>query len=1593
MKKLFAILLLFIGYEAVSQTFLPPRSSSTTTVQDSRWRALLTMYYPHTHGLTLNGGLDTLGAVLYDDSSAHVWYRDTVLAGGHKWSMILKSGDAGQGTLTQLNTGLGLLGGPVTTAGTLIVDTSYGNGLSHFFIRIKDSTVAFVTPTQMNAQGFLKTVNGIALGGDMTGSALPNPVIAANAVTFGKFQTIPGQTFVANPTASPAVTQASYFKYGLIWNNDSLKVDTATLKAVFAGGTVVGGINQLTGDGTAGPGNGSQSFTLATVNANTGGFGSASSVATFTVNGKGLLTAAASTAIQISESQVTGLTTDLSNKLATALASGAIFVGNGTNLAAAITPSGDWTINNAGVATLKNTGSGAGSCLNCNITFDAQGREVSWANGSGGTGGTNSNTGSGYRFAIPNTNNIKTFFVVGGTLDSTTNANAITLTVTGGSGGSLVNLGAGHRMGFPNTNNLRTLFCAGCTLDSTTNANALTITVSGSVTPTFQQTLTQGNALTKADTINQAGNNFTFTGGGRVIFDSVFLKSFSASVFSSSTSLVAAGDSYPAGSNRSNPDTPFVPRIGAIYSIPITNYSVPSSGIWRADSVLYNHINTTSPNANYAGSTVVMAGLNDYRRSTNYMLTTRKVANGYNAIFLNNYISTVYSGTTTSTANFTETGSGWADGAYVASSLGGKENNGSFTNHSGDFWQFAFTGTSVGFGTIGTDSSLGVANYTESMQIFIDGSLIKTASLDNQTDGISDGVYDNTRTPMVFFFTGLSAGSHTIKVVNNTAHAYYMPIDYVCTLIDPAVTATRPLIIYEIPHLTATGYATSPNNANQTIINNANNSLDSTIALWPAGYSVFVIKTNTYFGNSPSDYNPADSLHPSNLGDFKLANAVVVTLPRNTTAAPGSLFNIAGFPNFVDTNGVNRVLAYAYNTLHDSTKFIYASPGTQQTAFFNISGTGTGGKFVTTGSSMSGTATDLDAPFVAGTNVSGIPFASWRNTANSSDAKIFDFLNSGDEFVGRLVKDDNSSANFWLQVNRSGITPTGVLLFEPLTISAASPGTSIRMTAYANNNTMVISSPTPITGFFKPFNTNVFATAGIQYFQSDSSTASAAFSNIYLASSGSSLSGSSSIQFANNNTSRSVSFGQDNSNGHWLITYGVFGGDQSGTKLIYGDSLGKIFIPQTQDSVATPNGGYLFRNSATGEIELGPPGSGGGAQTLTATQLATTINIAISGGNNQNLLTATTSLAGLLDTARARFIDSLRTGLKVFNLYAANGLTATAGDSFYLGGALNQNTTIGTSGFTLSFTGLPNKATALSTDSVLLINTAGQLFKLPVPSGGGSITLTTTGTSGASTLTGTTLNIPQYQGVITLTTTGSSGAATFTSGTLNIPQYTGGGTPGGSNTQVQFNNSGAFGGSSSLTWNGTTLATTAFSASSTVNLTGLTNTTGGASFKVVAEDTSTGKLWNIPYFPVDTTGFSSTDSLVYFNGAKFILRLAPSSGTWTPTITTGTNVSAGTGNVCTYSRIGNIVSFAGTINATITVAATASVINISLPVSSTFTAITDANGTVGANSALSLNPLNLIANTSSTHTITINFGSGASTGGYILFFSGQYIIK
>jgi hypothetical protein len=170
--------------------------------------------------------------------------------------------------------------------------------------------------------------------------------------------------------------------------------------------------------------------------------------------------------------------------------------------------------------------------------------------------------------------------------------------------------------------------------------------------------------------------------------------------------------------------------------------------------------------------------------------------------------------------------------------------------------------------------------------------------------------------------------------------------------------------------------------------------------------------------------------------------------------------------------------------------------------------------------------------------------------------------------------------------------------------------------------------------------------------------------------------------------------------------------------------------------------------------------------------------------------------------------------------------------------------------------------------------------------GGGSITLTTTGISGAATLSGSVLNVPVYQGQITLTTTGSSGAATFDGTTLNIPTPTGGGggTPGGSDNSIQYAESGAFAGDSNFTWEPVSQTLTVIGGSgpalmvapSTGNiLIGTTTDIGNPlNLQVIGSEYVSGSLY------VNSTSFGGfvTGNGVKVNGDAFIVSESSSTG-------------------------------------------------------------------------------------------------------------------
>jgi hypothetical protein len=151
---------------------------------------------------------------------------------------------------------------------------------------------------------------------------------------------------------------------------------------------------------------------------------------------------------------------------------------------------------------------------------------------------------------------------------------------------------------------------------------------------------------------------------------------------------------------------------------------------------------------------------------------------------------------------------------------------------------------------------------------------------------------------------------------------------------------------------------------------------------------------------------------------------------------------------------------------------------------------------------------------------------------------------------------------------------------------------------------------------------------------------------------------------------------------------------------------------------------------------------------------------------------------------------------------------------------------------------------------------------LPVASGG----------TGLATLTANNVVVGNGTSTPLFVAPGTSGNVLTSDGTT-WASAAGGGVPGGSDTQVQFNNAGAFGGISGVTTDGTRMT-----ASTTIGVGGATPSTSGSGIS----------------FPATQSASTNANTLDDYE-----------EGTWTPTVTGGYVTSTATG---VYTKIGRLVN-------------------------------------------------------------------------------------
>jgi len=221
-------------------------------------------------------------------------------------------------------------------------------------------------------------------------------------------------------------------------------------------------------------------------------------------------------------------------------------------------------------------------------------------------------------------------------------------------------------------------------------------------------------------------------------------------------------------------------------------------------------------------------------------------------------------------------------------------------------------------------------------------------------------------------------------------------------------------------------------------------------------------------------------------------------------------------------------------------------------------------------------------------------------------------------------------------------------------------------------------------------------------------------------------------------------------------------------------------------STLATSGANSLTFTTTGTTNLTLPTSG---TVATTGNTVTSLSFGTTGFTPNTATNGVITVAGTLSAANG--------GTGVAN-NALNTITFTG--NYSLGLTLNSNTsvTLPTTGTLATLAGsetLTNKTINGSNNTITNVSlSTGITGTLGVGNGG---------TGNTSTPTNGQLLIGNGSGFsLAALTAGSNITITNSSGGITIAS-TGGGTPGGSNTQIQFNNSSSFGGSANFTWDGT----------------------------------------------------------------------------------------------------------------------------------------------------------------------------------------------
>ena len=398
----------------------------------------------------------------------------------------------------------------------------------------------------------------------------------------------------------------------------------------------------------------------------------------------------------------------------------------------------------------------------------------------------------------------------------------------------------------------------------------------------------------------------------------------------------------------------------------------------------------------------------------------------------------------------------------------------------------------------------------------------------------------------------------------------------------------------------------------------------------------------------------------------------------------------------------------------------------------------------------------------------------------------------------------------------------------------------------------------------------------------------------------------------------------------------------------------------SQNLVSGTTANIIYYNTATGRLTYGAI-SASGITTLNTLTAATQTFATGTSGTDFNISSATSTHTFNLPTASSTNRGALSSAdwLTFNSKQSAITLTTTgsSGSATFVGSTLNipTYTLAGLGGISL---------TSLSASSPLLYNSTTGGFSIQVASSSQNGYLSSSDWS--------TFN--SKQSTITLTTTGSSGAATFTSNTLNIPNYTLAGLGGVPTSRQLTINGVTFDLSADRTWS---ISTGGITSLNTLTVSSQTFATGtsGTDFNITSASST--HTFNLPTASATNRGALSSADWTTFNSKQAAL-----NGTGFVKIS-GTTISYDNSTYYLASNPNGYTSNTGTVTSVsaLTIGTTGTDITSSVATSTTTPVITLNVPTASATNrgALSSADWSTFNNKQGAITLTTTGSSGAAT--------------